>query len=151
MTTTINVNKRALTLRKTFSHINVIHTLSKLKSLCNWCKPCFYRNSPWRREIIMHTEVMFVLLQCISTYTEGDTPSPLAYCVPLYCGIAYCVPPFLASRTAYHLTTKNNHFGRFHLHKEVKITVCCMHIYSNKVIWLCMSCVLCFLMKIGPF
>ena len=38
---------------------------------------------------------------------------------------------FLASRTAYRLTTKTNHFGSFHLHKEVKITVCCMHIYSN--------------------
>jgi len=36
---------------------------------------------------------------------------------------------FLASRTAYCLTTKNNHFGRFHLHKEDTITVCCMHMY----------------------
>jgi len=25
---------------------------------------------------------------------EGDTPSPLAYCVPPYFGLAYCVPPF---------------------------------------------------------
>jgi len=40
---------------------------------------------------------------------------------------------FLASRTAYCLTTKNNHFGRFHLHKEVTITECCtcMHMYSH--------------------
>jgi len=38
---------------------------------------------------------------------------------------------FLASRTAYRLTTKNNYFRRVHLHKEVKITVCCMHMNSN--------------------
>jgi len=38
---------------------------------------------------------------------------------------------FLASRTAYRLTTKKNHFGRFHLHKEDKITICCMHMYNH--------------------
>jgi len=36
---------------------------------------------------------------------------------------------FLASRTAYCLTTKYRHFGRFHLHKEDRITVCCMQMY----------------------
>jgi len=55
---------------------------------------------------------------------EGDTPSTLAYCVLPYFGIAYCVQQFLASRTAYRLSTKNNHFGRFHLHKGDKMTVC---------------------------
>jgi len=58
-------------------------------------------------------------------------PPPLrtAYRSILALRTAYC--HFLASRTAYHLTTKNSHFGRFHLHKEVKITVCFMHMYSN--------------------
>ena len=84
--------------------------------------------------ICMTKAYLQITLRVIPFYVgrhEGDTPLPLAYCVPLYFGIAYCVPPFFASRTAYRLTTKNNHFGRFHLHKEVKITVCCMHMYSN--------------------
>ena len=38
---------------------------------------------------------------------------------------------FLASCTAYRLTTKNNPFGRFHLHKEDNFTICCMHMYNH--------------------
>ena len=66
----------------------------------------------------------------LDTY-EGDTPSPLAYCVPLNFGIAYCVPPFFGLAYCVPFNNKNNHFGRFHLHKEVKITVCCMYMYCN--------------------
>jgi len=38
---------------------------------------------------------------------------------------------FLASRTAYRLTTKSTIFWRFHLHKEDKMTICCMHMYTH--------------------
>ena len=58
-------------------------------------------------------------------------PSPIAYCVPLYFGIAYCVPPFFGLAYCVPFCNKNNYFGRFHLHKEDKFTVCCMHMYSN--------------------
>ena len=63
---------------------------------------------------------------------EGDTPPPplrTAYRFILALRTAY--RHFLALCTAYRLTTKTNHFERFHVHKEVKITVCCMHMYSN--------------------
>jgi len=73
---------------------------------------------------VMSTSKMFC-----SKFMRVTPPSPLAYCVPPYFGLAYCVPLFLASHTVYCLTTKNNHFGRFHLHKEDKITVCFMHMY----------------------
>jgi len=45
-------------------------------------------------------------------------PSPLrtAYRSILASRTAY--RHFVASHTTYRLTTKNNHFGRFHLHKE---------------------------------
>ena len=64
-------------------------------------------------------------------YWRVTPPSPLAYCVPLYFGIAYCVPLFFGLAYCVPFNNKNNHFGRFHLHKEVKITVCCMHMYCN--------------------
>ena len=51
-------------------------------------------------------------------------PSPLAYCVPLYFGIAYCVPAFFGLAYCVPFNNNKNHFGRFHLHKEDKITVC---------------------------
>jgi len=50
------------------------------------------------------------------------TPPPLlrtAYRFILALRTAY--RHILTSRTAYRLTTKNNHFGRFHLHKEVSV------------------------------
>jgi len=62
----------------------------------------------------------------------GWHPLLLAYCVPPYFGLAYCEPPFLASRTAYRLTTKTTMFWHFHLHKEDKMTVCCIHNHSCK-------------------
>ena len=50
----------------------------------------------------------------------------------IFC-LAYCVP----------FNNKNNLFGRFHLHKEVKITVCCMHMYisswKHKLLCVCLS------------
>jgi len=53
---------------------------------------------------------------------EGDTPLPLAYCVPPYFGLAYCVPPFfgLAYCTAYRLTTKTTIFGVSIYIKKIK-------------------------------
>ena len=45
---------------------------------------------------------------------------PLAYCVPPYFGLAYCVP----------FNNKTTIFGKnFHLHRKDKMTVCCVHIY----------------------
>ena len=35
---------------------------------------------------------------------------------------------YLASRTAYRLTTKNNHFGRFHLHKVKNYSMLYAHV-----------------------
>jgi len=58
------------------------------------------------------------------TSNEGDTPSPLAYCVPPYFGLAYCVLPFFGLAYCVLFNNKNNHFGRLHLHKEDKMTVC---------------------------
>ena len=67
----------------------------------------------------------------ISTIVEGDTP--LANCVPSYLGLAYCVSPLfgLAYCVPFNKKKKPNHFGRFHLHKEDKLTVCCMHTYNH--------------------
>jgi len=62
---------------------------------------------------------------------EGDTPLPLAYCVPPYFGLAYCVPPFFGLTYCVPFNNKNYHFWRFHLHKEDKMTVCCMHMYNH--------------------
>ena len=70
----------------------------------------------------------FLVLYIVMRVTP---PSPLAYCVPLYLGFAYCVPPFFGLAYCVPFNNNNNYFGRFHLHKEVKITVCCMHLYSN--------------------
>ena len=46
---------------------------------------------------------------------EGDTLSPLRTGDRLFC-LAYCVP-----------YNKNNNIWRFHLHKDNKMTICCMH------------------------
>jgi len=62
---------------------------------------------------------------------EGDTPSPLAYCVLPHFGLAYCVPPFFGFAYCVPFNNKNNHFGRFHIYQEDKITVCCMHMYNH--------------------
>ena len=60
------------------------------------------------------------------------TPLPLAYCVPPYFGMRTAYRLFLDTlRTAYRLTTITTIFGRFHLHKEDKLTVCCMHMYNR--------------------
>ena len=59
-------------------------------------------------------------------------PSPLAYCVPLYFGIAY--RHFLASRTAYRLTTKTTNLGVSIYIKKLKLqyVVCtCTVILEN--------------------
>ena len=65
------------------------------------------------------------------SYNEGDTPSPLAYCVPAYFGLTYCVPPFFGLAYCVPFNNKNNYFGRLHLHKEDKITLRCMHMYNH--------------------
>jgi len=52
-----------------------------------------------------------------NTY-EGDTPSPLAYCVPPYFGLEYCVPPFLGLAYCVPFNNKKDHFWLFHLHEE---------------------------------
>jgi len=57
-------------------------------------------------------------------------PHPLAYCVPPYFGLAYCVAPFFGLTYYVPFNNKNNHYWRFHLHKEDKITICCMHVQS---------------------
>ena len=44
----------------------------------------------------------------------------LAYCVPPFYGLAYCVP----------FNNKNNHFWRFHLHKEKNDSVLHAHLQS---------------------
>ena len=62
---------------------------------------------------------------------EGDNSLPLANCVPPYFGLAYCVPPFFGLAHCVPLNNKNNHFGRFHLHKEDKNAICCMHMYNH--------------------
>ena len=62
---------------------------------------------------------------------KGDTPSPLRTAKRFIFGIAYCVPPLYCLAYCIPFNNKNNHFERFLLHKEVKITVCCMHMYSN--------------------
>ena len=62
---------------------------------------------------------------------EGDTPPPLRTAYRPILALRTAYRHVLASRTAYRLTTKNNHFGRFHLHKEDKITLCCMHMYNH--------------------
>jgi len=58
-------------------------------------------------------------------------PSPLRTVYSPILALRATYRHFLASRTAYRLTTKNNYFGRFHLKKEDKITVCCMHMYIH--------------------
>ena len=62
---------------------------------------------------------------------EGDTHLPLAYCVPPYFGLAYCVPPFFGLAYCEPFNNKTTIFWRFHLHKEDKMTVCCMHMYNH--------------------
>ena len=69
-----------------------------------------------------------VNIQCNAMRVTPPSPLRTAYCPILALRTAY--RHFLASRTAYRLTTKTNHFGRFHLHKEDTITVCCMHVQS---------------------
>jgi len=54
---------------------------------------------------------------------EGDNPSPLAYYVPPYFGLAYCIPPFFGLAYCVLYNNKSNHFWRFYLHKENKMTV----------------------------
>ena len=73
----------------------------------------------------------FIYIKKIKWKYEGDTPSPLAYCVPPYFGLAYCVPPFFGIAYCVPFNNKNNHFWRFHLHKEDKMTVCCMHMHNH--------------------
>jgi len=62
---------------------------------------------------------------------EGDTPSPLRTAYRPILALRTAYRHFVASRTAYRLTTKPNHFGSIHLHKEGKNTVCCMHMYTH--------------------
>jgi len=73
---------------------------------CQICK--IAKDLFWAEEIL-----------CAETCVRVTPPSPLrtAYCSILALRTVYrhC----LASRTAYRLITKNNHFGRFHLHEEV--------------------------------
>jgi len=57
---------------------------------------------------------------------EGDTPLPLAYCVPPYFGLAYCVPPFCwprILRTVYQ--QKTTIWGvSIYIKKINKMTIC---------------------------
>ena len=65
----------------------------------------------------------------ISVRVKPPPPLRTTYRPILALRTAYC--HLLASRTVYSLTTKNNHFGRFYLRKEDKITFCCMHMYNH--------------------
>jgi len=65
------------------------------------------------------------------TFMRVTPPSPLAYCVPPFFGLAYCVLPFFSLAYCVPFNNKNYHFWRFRLHKDVKMTVCCMHMYNH--------------------
>ena len=67
----------------------------------------------------------------IIEYLRVTPPPPLRTAYRPIMALRTAYRHFLASRTAYRLTTKNNHFGRFHLHKEDKITLCCMQMYNH--------------------
>jgi len=53
------------------------------------------------------------------------------YCVPPYFGLAYCEPPFFGLAYCVPFNNKTTIFSRFHLHKEDKMTVCCLHVYNH--------------------
>jgi len=57
-------------------------------------------------------------------------PPPLRTAYRLVLALRTAYRHFWASSTANRLTTKK-HFWRFHLHKEIQITVCCMHMYNH--------------------
>ena len=61
----------------------------------------------------------------------GRNVLPLVYCVPPYFGFVCCVPPFFSHAYCVPFNNKNNHFGRFHLPKEDKMTVWYMHLYDH--------------------
>jgi len=61
-------------------------------------------------------------------YHEGDTPLRNA-CRPIL-ALQTAYRHVLASSTAYRLKTKQP-FWEFHLHKEDKMTVCCVHMYNH--------------------
>jgi len=61
-------------------------------------------------------------------YHEGDTPLRNA-CRPIS-GLRTAYRHVLASSTAYRLKTKQP-FLEFHLQKEDKMTVCCVHMYNH--------------------
>jgi len=60
----------------------------------------------------------------VSHIHKGDTPLPLAFCVPPNFGLAYCVPPFFGLAYCVPFNNKNKNFWRFHLHKEDRMTLC---------------------------
>ena len=61
-------------------------------------------------------------------YHEGDTPLRNA-CRPIS-ALRTTYRHVLASSTTYRLRTKQP-FWEFHLHKEDKMTVCCVHMYNH--------------------
>jgi len=65
-------------------------------------------------------------------------PSPLRTAYRQFFGLANCVP----------FNNTNNHFRRFHLHKEDKITVCRMHMYK---LFLQMLAVVCLFVRFPSF
>jgi len=108
------------------------------------CTTCLHQYRPVNSLVTIITHYAIIkqnILQLSTRHRRGWHPLPplrTAYRLILVLRTAF--RHFLASRTAYRLTNKKNHFGRFHLHKEVKITVCCMHMYSTtkaKLYFLC--------------
>jgi len=73
-----------------------------------------------------HMKYSYSLYSCLLICWLGNRniwgwhPLPIAYSVSPYFGLAYCVPPFLASCTAYRLTTETTIFGVFIYTKWIK-------------------------------
>ena len=65
---------------------------------------------------------------------EGDTPLPLAYCVPPYFDLAYCVPPFFG--LAYCVPFNNK-----------KTTLLGVSIYTKKIILQYAACTCTIILK----